>query len=52
MPTWTREALEEIQNELFADDIDLDDKAVTTLQHLPRRTVEAYFLNGGALPPP
>ena len=51
-PRWTRAALEELADDLFADDVDLMDEHVQALQHMPKAKVEAFFLSGGILPPP
>jgi hypothetical protein len=50
---WSREKLEDIATDLFADDcLPLDDATVALLALLPLKTVEQYFLSGGTLPAP
>ena len=51
-PPWSRPQLLEIGEDLFADDVDINDDAFERLHLLPRPMVEEFFLSGGVLPPP
>ena len=50
--SWTRELLEEIATENFADDVDINEEIISLLQGRPRADVEYFFREGGQLPPP
>ena len=49
---YSRESLESMQADLYADDVNLSEAIIERLQGLPLDLVERFFLDGGVMPPP